>query len=253
MKCFLALGAIAVSISCALAGSERYSAKETIAPPCPSWYADNEWNVSLWAEYAFTANDYPTGDDTVFLEGGRPLNPPFSGRHPNTYLEADHAWGGGIDIKYFFNRYFGIGIQGFALNARRSFGTVTISAPPPGFVGSRVEVGTRHDERMVGSVLGTFTLRYPMGCSRFAPYLWFGGGMISGGGERDIIIVHDIPSGAFLSRISAGSQTKAIGQFGAGFEVRLTPHIGLTNDFSWNVIDGNNDFGMARTGINFAF
>jgi hypothetical protein len=36
--------------------------------------------------------------------------------------------------------------------------------------------------------------------------------------------------------------------------VRLTPHTGLINDFSWNIIEGsNNNFGMARTGINFAF
>jgi hypothetical protein len=48
--------------------------------------------------------------------------------------------------------------------------------------------------------------------------------------------------------------TKAIGQFGGGLEIRVTPHIGLINDFSWNVIDGrNNNFGMARSGINFAF
>ena len=34
----------------------------------------------------------------------------------------------------------------------------------------------------------------------------------------------------------------------------LTPHIGLINDFSWNVIEGrDNNFGMVRTGINFAF
>jgi hypothetical protein len=51
-----------------------------------------------------------------------------------------------------------------------------------------------------------------------------------------------------------GSETKAIGQFGGGLEIRLTPHIGLINDFSWNVVDGrDNNFGMARTGINFAF
>jgi hypothetical protein len=39
-----------------------------------------------------------------------------------------------------------------------------------------------------------------------------------------------------------------------GGEVRLTPHIGLINDFSWNVIGGqNNNFGMVRSGLTFAF
>jgi len=45
-----------------------------------------------------------------------------------------------------------------------------------------------------------------------------------------------------------------MGQFGGGVEVRITPHIGWIADFSWNVVDGpHNNFGMARTGINFAF
>ncbi len=38
------------------------------------------------------------------------------------YLGGDHAWGGGIDLKYFFRRYFGIGVEGFVLNARRGAG-----------------------------------------------------------------------------------------------------------------------------------
>jgi hypothetical protein len=45
-----------------------------------------------------------------------------------------------------------------------------------------------------------------------------------------------------------------MGQVGGGFEVRLTPHIGWTTDFSWNIVSGpKNNFGMGRTGINFAF
>ncbi len=37
-------------------------------------------------------------------------------------------------------------------------------------------------------------------------------------------------------------------------EYRFTPHIGWISDFSWNVVDGTkNNFGVARTGVNFAF
>jgi hypothetical protein len=51
-----------------------------------------------------------------------------------------------------------------------------------------------------------------------------------------------------------GAKTEGIGQFGGGIEVRLTPHIGWISDFSWNVVDGrDNNFGMVRTGVNFAF
>jgi hypothetical protein len=231
MKWFPLFCAVALWIPIAKGGSQLPSSKDMAPPPCPSWYADNEWNVNLWGTYAFTANDYPTASDTIFM--GVPFNRPFS--DTDSYLEADHAWGGGIDLRYFFHRYFGIGIQGFGLDARRSFGTV-------------------HEKRLIGSVLGTLTLRYPIGCSRFSPYVWAGGGAILGGGEVDEIIINDIPAGAIIDRVHRGSKTRGLGQFGGGFEVRLTPHIGLTNDFSWNVIEGsNNNFGMARTGINFAF
>ena len=103
-------------------------------------------------------------------------------------------------------------------------------------------------------MLGECGVRYPIGQTRFAPYVWAGGGAIFGGGEIEKIAINDIPSGAFLTGFSRGTQTKAMGQFGGGFEVRLTAHIGWTNDFSWNVIEGSsNNFGMIRTGINFAF
>ena len=51
-----------------------------------------------------------------------------------------------------------------------------------------------------------------------------------------------------------GTTTEAVGQFGGGLEFRVTPHIGWMNDFSWNVINGpQNNFGMVRSGLTFAF
>src|SRR5437588_13071693 len=44
----------------AVAGTETYTGKEMkqVQPvPCPEWYADTEWNVSLWGAYAFTETD----------------------------------------------------------------------------------------------------------------------------------------------------------------------------------------------------
>ena len=35
-----------------------------------------------------------------------------------------------------------------------------------------------------------------------------------------------------------GSETKVLGQFGAGLEFRFARHIGWTNDLSFGVIDG---------------
>jgi hypothetical protein len=209
------------------AGTTTYSGKEmkqVVPPPCPEWYADNEWNVSLWGTYVFTGNEWRN----------------------DRYIEADHAWGGGMDAKYFFHRYFGVGLEGWAVDARREFIDV-----------SGVEVfqfRTGHESRAVGSVLGTFTLRYPIRCSRFAPYVWAGGGAIFGGGQREIVHFGNNPILPSVTTEHLGATTEAIGQFGAGLEIRFTPHIGWISDFSWNVVDGpDNNFGMVRTGINLAF
>ena len=125
----------------------------------------------------------------------------------------------------------------------------------------------RAEELMVPDA--TFTSYYGRPVVKASPweaeipaYLFAGGGGIFGGGERThLVAVPRLPGPAggpldfSESRTRSGdSETKAIGQFGGGIEVRLTPHIGWTNDFSWNVVDGpNNNFGMVRTGVNFAF
>jgi hypothetical protein len=221
---FLALLSLGLA---AQAGPEAYSGKDmkqVAPPPCPEWYADNEWNVSVWGTYAFTGNDW----------------------FDDTYIESDHAWGGGMDAKYFFHRYFGVGIEGWAVDANRE--TFDLNGNIGNFTFSE-----GHERNLIGSVLGTFTLRYPFKCSRFAPYVWVGGGAIFGGGQRDELVITDNDPLTFATE-HHGARTEWVGQFGGGLEVRFTRHIGWINDFSWNVVDGlNNNFGMVRSGINFAF
>ncbi len=109
--------------SAAVAGTETYSGKEMkqVAPaPCPQWYADNEWNVSLWGTYAATGTEYALNSLAHIVQStseGHTVYGTF-----DKYLGGDHAWGGGIDLKYFFRRYFGIGVEGFVLNAHRGAG-----------------------------------------------------------------------------------------------------------------------------------
>jgi hypothetical protein len=231
--------------------------KQQAVAPCPEWYSDNELNVSLWGTYAATDTEYAPNLDLVDLIVSTTEGHTVLGTF-DKYVGGDHAWGGGADIKYFFLRYFGVGVEGFILDAKRNTFDIDFRPDDGVFIGER---GT--ERRAVGSVLGTFTLRYPIPCSRFAPYAWAGVGAIFGGGERDTLITTEEmggdPEEGELPDVEAatrhfGSRTEIMGQFGGGLEIRFTRHIGWTNDFSWNVVNGaRNNFGMVRTGLNFAF
>jgi hypothetical protein len=222
-KLACSLCALAVLAASAFAGETytRDSKTAVVPPPCPQWYADNEFNLGLSAVYAFTQD--PWRDDT--------------------YLATDHAWGGALDAKYFLHRYFGLGLQGFVVSAK------THDVGDNGVVRFPL---SEDDSHAVGGILGTFTLRLPINCSRFAPYVWLGGGGIWGGGrDHDFVLDPDL---GVVRREFDADEGKAVGQLGGGFEIRFTPHFGLLNDFSWNIVSGaNNNFGMARTGLNFAF
>jgi len=218
-KLTLALCVVTASVSGAFAGTETYSGKEmkqTMQTPCPTWYADNEWNVGVSGVYAATNENWE--DDR--------------------YLGVDHAFGAAIDIKYFFRRYFGLGVQGFGLAVNsddvRNFGD------------------DDNSNDFAGGLVGTFTFRYPIPCTRFAPYGWAGIGGIGGGGGRSFRRSDGIDGFFFDNR--GDDDVLLMGQYGVGFEVRFTPRIGLLNDVSFNHVDGHmNDFWQFRTGVNFAF
>ncbi len=224
--------------------------KQVAPPPCPEWYGDNEWNVNLWGTYAFTNTEYNPNLWLVDVVQSTSEGHPVLGTY-DRYIGGDHAWGGGGDIKYFFHRYFGVGIEGFALDASKNGFDIFEDPTIPVFTTEKIN----HDH-IIGAVLGTLTLRYPIPCTRLAPYAWAGAGAIFGGGERDILHTQGPPD-AFAVHAQTdhfGSETKVLGQFGAGLEFRFARHIGWTNDLSFGVIDGpKNNFGMIRSGLNFAF
>ena len=72
-KLLIATCALAALASVAFGGTETYSGKQTAVqpPPCPEWYRDTEWNVSLWGTYLFTGSNW----------------------RDDQYLGVDHAWG----------------------------------------------------------------------------------------------------------------------------------------------------------------
>jgi hypothetical protein len=233
MKTFFAAASLLLSLALtAHSGpSPTFEKGSTTSVETPGWYASREFNVQLWGAYAFSANEY----------------------RQDRYMKADHGWGGGLGMKYFLNRYVGVGLEGYAVSRTSSFGYVTLFPGSGGFIEE-----TLHDTGTIGAGLATVTLRYPIGASRFAPYAFAGGGIITGGSQQlrfESVNPGGMPGGTNPWRAyTDDSQTEAIVQFGGGLEIRLTPHIGLINDFSWTVVNlRDNNFGMARTGINFAF
>jgi hypothetical protein len=255
MKRFLTtLSIFAISFAhCIFAGG--YEMKQAVAPaPCPEFYGDFEWNVNLWGTYVFTNTDYNPNLDIADLIQSTTEGHTVAGNF-DRYIGNDHAWGGGGDIKYFFYRYFGLGVEGFVLDAHKRSFFIDLRPLDGVFVGRNID-----EERAVGAVLGTLTLRYPIHCSRFSPFAWAGLGAIFGGGESDSVatqpiagLPNEFPTVNAQSHHNDGD-TRLLGHFGLGLEVRFTRHIGWTNDLSWGVIDGpQNNFTMIRSGLNFAF
>jgi len=238
----------------AYARSGKDSGKEmkqvAYVPPCPEWYGDREWNVNLWGTYAFTNTEFAPNPSLIDIVQSTSEGGPVLGTY-DRYIGGDHAWGGGGDVKYFFCRYAGVGVEGFALEASKPGFDIFEDQSVPILIKQRI-----NHSHTIGAVLGTLTLRYPIPCTRLAPYAWGGVGAIFGGGERDQLHTQGPPD-AFAVNAQTdhfGSETKVLTQFGAGLEVRLARHIGWTNDLSFGVIDGpRNNFGMVRSGLNFAF
>lgn len=164
------------------------------------WYRDREWNFDLFGAYAFTTRPYRS----------------------DRYLGVDHALGGGLGASYMFNRYLGVGVEGYGLAA----------------------------DDAIGQASGNLIFRYPIPGTRFAPYGFAGGGVIFNGSRVEDLV----DRGRSIGSIRRNSDVEGMGQFGAGFEIRITPNIGVINDVSWNVVNGDRtDFGMVRSGVRFAF
>lgn len=234
---FLILSTAAVT---GYAGTESYSGKDKEivqqAPPPCDWYRAHELNLSAWGTFAFAGD---TGsnriDDTERGPENGSVNDIGHISNNRAFGGRDQVWGGGIDAKYFFNKYMAVGAEGFLL-------------------------GTKHN--ITGAELATFTLRYPIGCSRFAPYVWGGVGAMEGGAYTIRVFTepNENENNEFQTRYKQ-EDARLLGQVGGGMEIRLKHPsekcklaVGLIADFAWNFADGpDNNFGMARLGLNFAY
>jgi hypothetical protein len=224
------------------------------APPVCDFYRAHEWDLGIWGAYAFGGttgqNNVPNEDPFVPDEDPNTtdIGTGFFGEQgadnpnerfnigqvsKNMLFGRDDSWGGGVDVKYFWSKYFGVGLEGLGLAAKTNFAG--------------------------GGVL-TFTARYPWG--RFAPYVTGGMGFIDGGSteykffnEKNVIGTVSsgfLPNGAPDSRTGfvinehefwtvdpvSNHHIRALGQLGVGMEYRVTCHIGLMTDFTWNFVFG---------------
>jgi len=229
-------------------GPEKYSGKEKEvmqpAPPVCDFYRAHEWDLDIWGSYAFAADTGQNPFDTSRVLGEL-VNDPFSPDEDptitniNTGLTTDNpigntnerinvarishnqifgrddSLGGGFDVKYFWSKYLGAGIEGLGLTAKKNF---------------------------AGGGLLTLTGRFPFG--RFAPYVTGGMGFIDGGDTLYEFFNEKQASGSskeeefFTVDPVANHHVRALGQIGAGMEFRVTCHIGLMADFTWNFVFG---------------
>jgi hypothetical protein len=240
-------------------GPEAYSGKKEVmqpAPPVCDFYRAHEWDLSIWGAFAFASDtgqfahfrdpaladpfspdtDPSTADVFTGFFGEQKLENPnervnIGQVSKNQLFARDNTWGGGVDAKYFWSKYFGAGIEALGLAAKTKF---------------------------AGGSLLTLTVRYPFG--RFAPYGFGGIGFIDGGGtlyqfynEQNVTNglvgpVGDRRAGfvtnehEFLTTdLVKNTHLRALGQLGLGLEFRVTCHIGLMADFSWNFVFGESN------------
>src|SRR5215469_12495405 len=111
--------------------------KQIAPPPCPEWYGDREWNVTLWGTYAFTNTEFAPNPSLVDIVQSTSEGNPVLGTY-DRYIGGDHAWGGGGDVKYFFCRYAGVGVEGFALDASKPGFNIFEDQSVPIFVHQRI-------------------------------------------------------------------------------------------------------------------
>ena len=167
------------------------------------------------------------------------------------YIGGDHAWGGGGDIKYFFCRYAGLGVEGFALDASKPGFDIFEDPTVPIFVHAKNQSRSHH-RLCFRNTYTALSNSLHASCA-----LCMGGCGCDFRRRRKRCRSHTGAAGRVRCPCGNGSlrrETKVVGQFGAGLEFRFSRHIGWTNDLSFGVIDGpQNNFGMFRSGLNFAF
>jgi hypothetical protein len=166
--------------------------------------------------------------------------------HNSRHFESDQAWTDSDAIKYFFRRYFGVGLEGWAVNVKsRSVGV---------FIDSSTEelgIGVGHESRVTGAVLDNLTLCYPIPCMRLLPYVVGGESAIFGGGER----VRFVTAAELVKAEEAKGEIEGIHQIDSkvgcpdiAFVTAFSRGVAAGTDNAVEVICNRTNFGFQATG-----
>jgi hypothetical protein len=117
-------------------------------------------------------------------------------------LSRNGQIGLGAGLDYFFLRYVGVEVEGYSESTHHTF---------------------------VNDYGANLVLRYPIGDSGFAPYVF------GGGGHQN-------------EPVNSG-----YGDAGGGLEYRFTNFIGVFADARWVLTERSGNYGMGRVGVRFAF
>jgi len=161
---------------------------------------DWSWNWNDRFAYSTEGEKYRSQEFTIDLFGSYRRG---SSNVGDFFDEPEGGvWGGGVGLNYFFTRMVGIG----------------------------TDVSMHADGRQfIDNTSASLILRFPIGASAVAPYVFAGGGR------------NFDPSDEWEAHA------------GAGIEFRLNPHTGLFADGRYIWPDGSGDMSIIRTGLRFAF
>jgi hypothetical protein len=258
----LAVLALASQTTSILAGEPVVSSKQVIAaPPAPpEFFRPNEFDIGVFGTYA---TGLGSGENAGSL----------------------HAWGGGLDLSYWFPwKYAGVRFQGTGASISGGGGNRTqegggqfVGDPfvtlVRGFDPVEVSGGGGGTSAAAGIITGDFMLRLPLDDFwpqvHLAPYLFAGfGGILLGdeGSGNTVSETFTVTNAAGVSRqvTFTGHEISAIrnnfgtdrvlGHFGGGLEYRFTPHIGLFGEAGLDLIEGSaNNLIQINCGLKYAF
>jgi hypothetical protein len=241
------------------AGEPVESSKQEIVPTPPrppEFFRPNEFDIGIFGTYGTGVN---SGSGSL------------------------HAWGGGLDVTYWFPwKYAGVRFQGTGASIsggggnRTQVGSGQSVGDPfvtlvPGF--APVQVSGAGGSVAAAILTGDFLLRLPLDDFwprvHLAPYTFAGfGGILLGdeGNSNTVSETFTVTNSAGVSRqvTFTGREVTAIhnnfgtdrvlGHVGLGLEYRFTPHIGLFSEAGYVFPDGaSNNFVQVNCGLRFAF